>query len=108
MMLRESTDALPPRALETDVDAPRRRLLLESFVAAVTGDDVDTADRARTALADAYGHEWLVDAAAVVANFEMMTRLADGTGARLTSSRLDATAAMRIELGLDKLTSGRT
>lgn len=108
MMLRESTDALPSRAIETDVDAPRRRALLESFVAAVTGDDVDVADRARAALADAHGHDWLVDAAAVVANFEMMTRLADGTGARLTSSRLDASAVMRTELGLDELISRRT
>ena len=33
---------------------------------------------------------FMVDAAAVAANFEMMTRLADGTGAVLTEERLGA------------------
>lgn len=38
---------------------------------------------ARERLASAMGEAAMVDAAAVVANFEMMTRLADGTGAVL-------------------------
>lgn len=104
-MLRASTAAIPDEIRRADREAAARRTLLESFVDAVTGTDPDAADRARTALAEAYGHDWLVDAAAVIANFEMMTRLADGTGARLTAERLAATAAMRAELGLDDLPS---
>ena len=42
----------------------------------------------------------MVDAAAVAANFEMMTRLADGTGAAMPAERLerstDAIETMRI------------
>jgi hypothetical protein len=49
----------------------------------------------------------MVDAAAVVANFEMMTRDADGTGARFHPT----TAAPRIEaaeqLGITGFTSAR-
>lgn len=46
-------------------------------------------------------------AAAVIANFEMMTRLADGTGARLTPERIDAAASIRQTLGLDAFPSAR-
>lgn len=107
MMLRESVAALPDEVRAFDTDAGARRRLLESFVDAVTGDDPDAADRARAALAEAYGHDWLVDAAAVVANFEMMTRLADGTGGRLTPVRLEASALLRAELGIDRMASRR-
>jgi hypothetical protein len=46
------------------------------------GDD-DELVRVRTALVEALGESVMVDAAAVVANFEMMTRLAEGTGSVL-------------------------
>jgi len=46
------------------------------------GDD-DELVRVRTTLVEALGESVMVDAAAVVANFEMMTRLAEGTGAVL-------------------------
>jgi hypothetical protein len=108
MMLRESIAAIPDDIRAADDGAQVRRAVLESFVDGVTGDDPAAARRARQQLADAHGHDWLVDAAAVVANFEMMTRLADGTGARLTAARLESTAAMRAELGIDRLPSRRS
>lgn len=46
------------------------------------GDD-DELVRVRAALVEALGESVMVDAAAVVANFEMMTRLAEGTGSVL-------------------------
>lgn len=46
------------------------------------GDDHELV-RVRTTLVEALGESVMVDAAAVVANFEMMTRLAEGTGAVL-------------------------
>lgn len=82
--------------------------MLEEFVAAVVGDDSRRADDARAALVDQLGMQWLVDASAVVANFEMMTRLADGTGARLRPSQLQASAALREQLGVDNFPSVRT
>jgi hypothetical protein len=59
---------------------------------------------ARARLVAAMGPRAMVDAAAVVANFEMMTRLADGTGAVLHSP--DRAEAGRLA-GADIFTSRR-
>lgn len=53
--------------------------LLAFVEAAVAADDA-ALPRARDALRDALGPAALVDAAAVVGNFERMVRIADGTG----------------------------
>jgi hypothetical protein len=98
MMLRASIPAD-----ESEV----RRTMLEEFVAAVVGDDALRADVARAALVDRLGPEWLIDASAVMANFEMMTRLADGTGARLRPAQVEATASLREQLGVDVFPSAR-
>lgn len=99
MMLRASIPADESEA---------RRATLEAFVAAVVGDDPARAAAARSAVVDELGPDWLVDAAAVVANFEMMTRLADGTGARLRPEQLVATAEIRAQIGVDEFPSART
>jgi hypothetical protein len=98
MMLRASIPA-------DESDA--RRTMLEEFVAAVVSDDPHRADVARAALIDRLGHEWLIDASAVVANFEMMTRLADGTGARLRPAQMEATTSLREQLGVNAFPSAR-
>jgi hypothetical protein len=49
----------------------------------------------------------MMDAAAVVANFEMMTRLADGTGARFADDVSADRAALADALGAADLTSRR-
>jgi hypothetical protein len=49
----------------------------------------------------------MVDAAAVAANFEMMTRLADGTGAVLTEDRLERAAAQIETMGAGDMVSRR-
>src|ERR671913_295421 len=111
MMLRAST--APELTNRTDhideaiIETNQRSALLEEFVAAVVGDDPVRADRARAALVDQLGVRWLVDASAVVANFEMMTRLADATGARLRPEQIDASESIRTELGLDAFPSAR-
>jgi hypothetical protein len=99
MMLRASIPA---------DESDTRRAMLETFVVAVVGDDHARADAARATLIDELGPEWLVDASAVVANFEMMTRLADGTGARLRPEQIVATVEFRKELGVDAFPSART
>jgi len=106
MMLRAST-APEHTGPTNEADVAYRRSLLEEFVTAVVGDDTTRADRARAALADQLGVRWLVDASAVVANFEMMTRLADATGARLRPEQIEASASIRSELGLDAFPSAR-
>ena len=111
MMLRAST--APELTNPTDhddratIDGNWRSALLEEFVAAVVGADPVRADDARAALVDQLGVHWLVDASAVVANFEMMTRLADATGARLRPEQFDASESIRTELGLDAFPSAR-
>jgi len=79
--------------------------LLE-FASAATegGQDLETA---RSAVARRLGVEAMVDAAAVVANFEMMTRLADGTGARMTDEQLHERRSISDALGVTELISRR-
>ncbi len=111
MMLRASTASQSQQSdPESTSDDPVRRRSpnLEDFVAAVTGADAAAAEAARADLVDQFGPEWLIDASAVVANFEMMTRLADATGACLRPEQLVASATMRDELGLDAFPSART
>jgi hypothetical protein len=111
MMLRASTASQlqPPDPDSTSDDVVGRRSPnLEDFVGAVVGTDAAAAEAARADLVDQFGTEWLVDASAVIANFEMMTRLADATGACLRPEQLVASASMRDELGLDAFPSART
>ncbi|MGB5760068.1 MAG: alkylhydroperoxidase-related (seleno)protein, partial [Acidimicrobiales bacterium] len=49
----------------------------------------------------------LVDAAAVCANFNMMVRIADGTGTPLDAGSVPMSQQLRGELGLDELSSRR-
>jgi hypothetical protein len=107
MMLRASVDGTPEDTRPA-LDAAGRIALLESFVDAVVGPDPRRADQLRHDVADQLGPDWLVDASAVIANFEMMTRLADGTGARLRPAQIEASAALCAELGIDGFASRRT
>jgi hypothetical protein len=84
-----------------------RAELLEALVDAVVGDDRELAASARAAVIEQLGADWLVDACAVVANFEMMTRLADGTGARLRPQQLTAAAELIDALDIGDFASAR-
>ena len=53
------------------------------------------------------GAHHLVDAVAVVANFHMMTRIADATGTPLDPGTAGMSGELRNDLGLDALTSAR-
>jgi len=88
-------------------DTSPDQALLEDFVDAVVGDDPERADEARGLLIDRLGPDWLVDASAVVGNFEMMTRLADGTGAKMIPQRLEAAAGIIEEFDLASFPSAR-
>ena len=80
---------------------------LTSFVeAAAKGDPAELAT-ARDALRDAAGSAALVDAAAVVGNFERMVRIADGTGIPLDGVVTAMSTDIREKLGLEEFESRR-
>src|SRR5262245_38815985 len=62
------------------------------FASACGGTDDQDLARARAELIAETDEAFMVDAAAVAANFEMMTRLADGTGAAMPEERLERSA----------------
>jgi hypothetical protein len=77
-------NAVDPAAVTDDAAAAgsgidHAETLLAFAEATVKGSDTELA-RARTRLQDELGPECLVDAAAVVSNFERMVRIADSTG----------------------------
>lgn len=80
---------------------------LVAFTEAIAGNDVDAIAAARETLTDAAGQAFMVDAAAVVANFEMMTRVADGTGARFPDDPSGGRHELAASLGITDLVSAR-
>ncbi len=81
------------------------RELLDFATAATELDDTALIS-AREALIKTAGVATTIDAAAVIANFEMMTRLADSTGARMpeevVAQRLGAATAMGVDQSVSR------
>ncbi|MFM8779213.1 MAG: hypothetical protein ACKOEF_08095 [Acidimicrobiaceae bacterium] len=79
---------------------------LLDFATAATELDVAAIVLAREALIKAAGVALTIDTAAVIANFEMMTRLADSSGARMpeevVAQRLGAATAMGIDQAVSR------
>ena len=82
-------------------------LLRFATAAAILRGDVTEMGAARDALVAVAGETVMVDAAAVAANFHMMTRLADGTGARYPASRLSEMASTIAHMGATDMASRR-
>jgi hypothetical protein len=76
--------------------------LLVSFVEAVMGEDDARLTERREAVLKQLGAEGLVDAAAVIAGFNAVDRIADATGIPLDEDMEAPTAPMRSEMGLDR------
>ena len=72
--------------------------------AAVAGSDAEL-DTARQALLEAVGPAKLVDAAAVIGNFQRMVRIADSTGIPLDTPVAALSADVREDLGIDEFGS---
>lgn len=82
--------------------------LVDAVLPGAGGDsNAEAAEEARHQLALAAGPAAVSDAVAIIANFEMMTRVADATGARLPTERLGSTERERQALGVDAFTSAR-
>jgi hypothetical protein len=78
---------------------------LVAFAEAIARFDPAALDAARQRLVDVGGEAFMIDAAAVAANFEMMTRVADGTGARHAPSTAAQRNAIGERLGIAGFTS---
>ena len=80
---------------------PAAGALIGLVEASLSADSVD-GEEARERVRRELGSEALVDAAAIIGNFERMTRIADATGIPLDVPVNVATEALRVELGIDR------
>lgn len=78
---------------------------LVAFAEAIARWDDDELAEARQRLVDETNEVFMIDAAAVAANFEMMTRVADGTGARFTAESTARRVDLDRQLGIQGFTS---
>jgi hypothetical protein len=84
-----------------DAGVPQAAALVEFAEAALSGDAARQA-RARGAIHDALGAAALVDAAALVASFSAVVKIADATGIPLEAAKEEATRDLRAQLGLER------
>jgi len=89
-----------------DLGIPHGEKLTAFADAAVAGDHASLAS-ARDALRDAAGSAALVDAAAVIGNFQRMVRIADSTGIPLDGMTDAMSADIRGDLGIEAFRSRR-
>ena len=78
---------------------------LVNFAEAALGDDTNAISTARSQLETKLGREAMTDAAAVIANFQRMVVIADGTGIPLDPPMAMVTAGLRDELGINAYSS---
>ena len=69
--------------------------------------EADSLAATRQAISDAMSPEALVDAAAIIGNFQRMVRIADGTGIPLDKPMAAMTVDMREELGYNDFESAK-
>lgn len=81
--------------------------MLTGLVDATLSDDGGRLQAARAAVRAAAGDAGLVDAAAVMATFQRMTRFADATGIALDATIEMASRTLRAEIGLDRFATAR-
>lgn len=96
---------IDPSRLNDGAGVPHGAMLVRFVDAAIAGGDELAASRDEVAAT--LGEDHLIDAAAVVANFTMMTRIADGTGTPLDAGTEAISAELRNDLDLDGLISAR-
>jgi hypothetical protein len=84
------------------IGVPHGAALVE-FGEAMLGGDAQRRALAREAIYNDLGAQALVDAAAIVASFNAVVKLADGSGIPLEDFKAEATVVLREELGLEKL-----
>ncbi len=101
----ETDGEIDPARLADGAGVPHGAELIAFVDAIIAGDDEAATARAR--LTNALGPEAMVDAAAVAANFFMMTRIADATGTPLDERSVAMSNDLRADLGIEGFTSKR-
>lgn len=81
--------------------------LLVAFADAVLGNDETCLSAVRTEIHTKLGDAALVDAAAIVATFNAIDRVADSTGIQIEESKAQATADLRATLGINAFAENR-
>ena len=81
--------------------------LLVSFADAVMGSDDRRLDEIRAAIRSRMGDAALVDAAAIVATFNAIDRVADATGIPIEDAKAESTADIRAALGINQFAEAR-
>ncbi len=81
--------------------------LLVSFAEAVLGRDEARLSAVRSGIRDRMGAAALVDAAAIVATFNAIDRVADSTGIPIEDGKAAATADVRAALGINSFAENR-
>ncbi len=74
---------------------------LLAFAETSLGDDAEAIAQARNGVVEELGEAQMIDAAAVIANFQRMVRIADGTGIQLDAPVAALTTDIRQELGIN-------
>ncbi len=115
-MLLGASGAIQSDGVEVDVvrndglaeqsGVPHAGPLIAFADAVVRGED-DAASSARSQLLAELGGAAVVDAAAVVANFQRMNRIADATGIPLDRPMRSLTAELRAQLDIEGFTSAQ-
>ena len=112
-MLRESSNAKGEgydlnllTGAEGDGNIPHGALLA-SFADAVLGTDDQRLDAVRAAIGSRMGDAALVDAAAIVATFNAIDRVADATGIPIEDNKAESTADIRAALGINAFAQAR-
>ena len=80
-------------------------LEITSLAEAAYGSDEHAIAMARTHLVEAIGAAAMIDSATVIANFQHMVKVADGTGIPLDAPVVMGTAGIREERGINKVES---
>jgi hypothetical protein len=81
--------------------------LLVVFAEAVLGDDDRRLQEVQAAIRDQMGDAAFVDAAAIVATFNAIDRVADATGILIEDSKAASTADVRAALGINAFAEQR-
>ena len=80
---------------------------LLAFAETGLGDDAGAITAARQRVWKELGERSMVDAAGIIANFQRMVRIADGTGIALDNRLVAVTADLRDELGINDYPTAR-
>jgi DNA-binding phage protein len=94
-------DAISQGKEAGDGNIPHGALLVELADATFARNEEAMA-RLRTEVADKMGADAVVDACGVIANFQRMVRIADGTGIPLDDMMMSMSSDIRPQLGLDE------